>query len=203
MQCMENLYLNFFENETDEFGVVLETMDKFDRLLKKVTFNQRVFLNTLKEIVDADISSEEWFFETMLFSGYIELYDRANELIPDAPIDTLKKYLPEKKYQTEFYEMIAIMEYWVELMEANKKPSNQLILKLVRLPELIVYGLFVAVLVVLFVAGLNIIQAFSVGLSIGIIKYILLLGVAGYFSVIMAKTVILKINLRMMKLSKK
>ncbi len=200
---MENLYLNFFENETDEFGVVLETMDKFDRLLKKVTFNQRVFLNTLKEIVDADISSEEWFFETMLFSGYIELYDRANELIPDAPIDTLKKYLPEKQYSTEFYEMIAIMEYWVELMEANKKPSNQLILKLVRLPELIVYGLFVAVLVVLFVAGLNIIQAFSVGLSIGIIKYILLLGVAGYFSVIMAKTVILKINLRMMKLSKK
>ena len=66
---MIDLNKDFLENEVDEFGWFKEDLEALEALLSKVTYDQRVFLNTLKEVVDADtimlkinIRNEEYYY---------------------------------------------------------------------------------------------------------------------------------------------
>jgi len=193
---MKNLDYDFFENEMDEIGLISEYLDKFDSLLKKATYNQCVFLNALREVVEADINSEEWVYEELLFVGYIELYERAPELIPNAPLEFMKKSLPNKKYRNEFQRMTDIMKYWAEAVKSNRRPFNLIASKVSRLPEIFIYAMFVASLVAFFITGLTTIQALGIGISIGIIKHILMLIATGFVSAMFAKAIVLKISLK-------
>ncbi|SEK34029.1 hypothetical protein SAMN02910377_00654 [Pseudobutyrivibrio ruminis] len=193
---MKYLDYDFFENEKDEIGLFSEYLDKFEGLLKKGTYYQRVFLKTLREVVEADIDSEEWIYEELLFAGYIELYSRAPELIPNAPLEFMRKSLPNKKYRNEFQRMTDIMQYWADAVKSNRRPFNRIASKVSDFPEIVIYPVFVALLVGFFITGLTTIQALSIGISIGIIKYILILIATGFVSTVFAKAIVLKIELK-------
>ena len=196
---MIDLNKDYLENEVDEFGWFKEDLEALEALLSKVTYDQRVFLNTLKEVVDADMNSEAWAYEHMVFQGCIEMYTRKPELIPNASLDILKKCLPKKKHLCEFQELLEIMTLWADSVRSNRRPINKLAAKLVLIPKLILYPAFVSVLVVVFLAVIQLIQTVGAGLSAVIMKQVFTIIVVGYFSVALGKAIILKNSFKRLK----
>ncbi len=194
-----NLNKELLEKEVDEFGWFKEDLEALEALLSKVTYDQRVFLNTLKEVVDADMDSDEWAYEHLVLQGCIEMYTRKPELIPNASLDILKKCLPKKKRLGEFQEMLEIMTYWADSVSSNRRPINKLAAKFVLIPKLILYPAFVAVLVVVFMAVLQLISAVVTGLSVVVLKHVLIFIIAGYFSIALGKAIILKNSFKRLK----
>ena len=70
---------------------------------------------------------------------------------------------------------------------------------MVILPKPVIYIAFVATLVITLTAGINLIQAISIGLFFEILKYVLLFLGAGYLSLALAKTIVMKFGLKRLK----
>ncbi len=183
-----------FENEVDEFGWFAEDLMELEELLAKLSHDQQVFINTLKEVVDSDNESEEWVYEHLVLAGCIEMYNRKPELVPNAPLVLLKKCLPSGRHMSEFKELEEIMIYWADSVRANKKPINRLVAKILIFPKPIIYVAFVAALVITLIAGINTIQAIGIGISFSILKYIFIFIGAGYLSIALAKSVVMKLS---------
>lgn len=138
-------------------------------------------------------------YKHLVLAGCIEMYNRKPELVPNAPLELLRKCLPRGRRMSEFQEMVEIMKYWSDSVRTNKRPINRLVKKMVILPKPIIYVAFIATLVITLTAGINIIQAIGFGLSFTVLKYVLLFIGAGFLSMALAKTVVMKYGLKRIK----
>ena len=194
-----NLNDDIFEKETDDFSWFVEDLEAFESLLSKLTYNQRVFLNTFKEIVESDNESEDWLYQHYVLAGCIEMYSRRPDLVPDAPMALLKRCVPYTTHKNEFQQMVDIMTRWADSVRQNKKPINRLVSIFLKLPRYLIYAAFVAVLVFALTSGIQLVQISSYGFSVMLVKQILRIIVSGFVTVALGKAVFIKTHYKYLK----
>lgn len=181
------------EKINKEFARFMEDPNNMARLKMKLTYNQRVFLETFKDAAHTDSENVEAKDRDLLFQQSMLMFNAKPELVPNAPIELLKKNITFQKKTDDFEQLLIIMKVWISSVKKSKRPVNRLAAVFARWSKLPLYAFFVFILTASFTAGIHILELFLFAKPTNIFEQIAILISSGFFSVSAAKGIILRI----------
>ncbi|SDB32863.1 hypothetical protein SAMN02910298_01580 [Pseudobutyrivibrio sp. YE44] len=145
-----------------EFSRFMADPNNLARLKMKLTYNQRVFIENLQQVYNEESGSMEAEDKLLLFQEAILTFNARPELVPNAPIDMLRKSINFKNTPDDFEELIVMIKVWKNSLRRSKRPVNKLGVFFGAWPKPVLYAAFVAILTTAFMALLNVATHFYI-----------------------------------------
>ncbi|SCZ81658.1 hypothetical protein [Pseudobutyrivibrio xylanivorans] len=175
-----------------EFNRFMEDPNNMARLRMKLSYNQRAFLDALKEAASSDTDKLNAKDKLLLFQEAILMFNARPELVPNAPIEVMRKGITFKNKPDDFEELLVMMKIWVNSVKRAKRPINRLAASFARWYTLPLYAAFVLTLSATFTAGLHMAEAIFLGKAIAIVKQLAIIVGAGFISLASGKGIFFK-----------
>lgn len=175
-----------------EFNRFMEDPNNMARLRMKLSYNQRAFLDALKEAASSDTDKLNAKDKLLLFQEAILMFNARPELVPNAPIEVMRKGITFKNKPDDFEELLVMMKIWVNSVKRSKRPINRLAAGFARWYTLPLYALFVLTLSATFTAGIHLAEAIFLGKTIAIVKQLAIIVGAGFLSLASGKGIFFK-----------
>lgn len=176
-----------------EFNRFMEDPNNMARLKMKLSYDQRVFIDTLKEAAGAETDESVAKDKLLLFQQAILMFNARPELVPNAPIETIKKSITFKNKPDDFEELIVVMKVWISSVKKAKRPINRLAATFATWHKILLYAAFVIILSVTFTAGLHLAEAVILGRLVDMAEQIAIMIGAGYMSFATGKGIFFKL----------
>jgi hypothetical protein len=125
------------------------------RLKMKLTFNQRIFIESLQEAYESQSGHLNAEDKLLLLQEAILTFNARPELVPNAPIELLKRNITFKDSPDDFEQLIVLMKIWRNSLRRSKRPINRLGLFFARWTKGILYTSFVVTLTATFTSMLT------------------------------------------------
>ncbi|SDI85180.1 hypothetical protein SAMN05421493_13223 [Pseudobutyrivibrio sp. 49] len=160
----------------------MEDPSNMARLKMKLSYNQRMFIDALKEAANTEDDSLEAKDKLLLFKEAILLFNNSPEFVPNAPIDVMRQGITFKNNPDDFEELIVMLRVWINSVKKSRKPTNRLAIGFARWNKLPLYVAFVLLLSSMFSSGLHLTEALILGHTMDYIKQIAIVIGTGYLS---------------------
>lgn len=176
-----------------EYNRFMEDPNNMARLKMKLSYDQRVFIDALKEALNSETDESNAKDKLLLFQEAILMFNARPELVPNAPIDVMRKGITFKNKTDDFEELIVMMKIWIASVKRAKRPINRLAAFFARLHKLPLYAAFVFILSVTFTAALHLLEALVFGQIIDVAEQLAIIIGAGYLSLAAGKGIYFKL----------
>ena len=133
-----------------EYNRFMEDPGNLARLKMKLSYNQRVFIETLQEVYNEESGTLDARDKLLLFQEAILTFNARPELVPNAPIDLMRENLRFKNAPDNFEQLIVMIKMWKNSVRKSKKPVNRLGMFFAKWYKIILYPFFVSVLTATF-----------------------------------------------------
>lgn len=181
------------EKIDSEYNRFMADPNNMARLKMKLSYNQRVFLETLTDVAHEQVDEAEAKDRLLLFQESILLFNARPELVPNAPIETMKQGISFKNKPDDFEELIVIMKVWINSVKRAKRPINRLAARFATWYKLPLYAAFVVLLTITFTAGIHLAEALVFAKTINFAEQIAIIIGAGYMSFATGKGIFFKL----------
>ena len=162
------------------------------RLKMKLTFNQRIFIESLQEAYNKKTSKVKDEDRLLLLQEAILTFNARPELVPNAPIDLMKRNVVFKNSPDDFEQLIVLIKIWKNSVERSKRPGNRLAVFFAKWPKFILYPLFVGTLTAAFISALNALTISYIYSKFDI-NHLLLAIITMYASIIIGKGIYFRV----------
>lgn len=139
----------------NEYKRFMADPNNLARLKMKLTFNQRIFIEALQEAYDSNTSQLDAEDKLLLLQEAILAFNARPELVPDAPIDIMKKNVDFKGSPDDFEQMLVLIKIWRSSLIRARRPINRLSMFFAKWYKTILYPFFVAALTATFTSILT------------------------------------------------
>ena len=163
------------------------------RLKMKLSYDQRVFIDALKEAANAETNELEARDKILLFQEAILLFNNSPEFVPNAPIEVMKKGINFKNKPDDFEELLVIMRVWINSVKRSKRPVNRLAASFARWYKLPLYAAFVLILSATFTAGIHLAEDIFFGQTVDMVKQIAIIIGTGFLALASGKGIFFKL----------
>ncbi len=143
------------ESINNEYKLFMADPNNLARLKMKLTFNQRIFIEALQEAYASNTSQLNAEDKLLLLQEAILAFNARPELVPDAPIDTMKKNVTFKGSPDDFEQMLVLIKIWRSSLIRARRPINRLSMFFAKWNKTILYPFFVAALTATFTSILT------------------------------------------------
>ncbi len=143
------------ESLDKEFKRFMEDPNNLARLKMKLSYNQRMFIETLQEVYNEESENLDAKDKLLLFQEAMLTFNARPELVPNAPIDLLRKNISFKGSPDNFEQLIVMIKMWKTSVQKSKRPVNRLGLFFAKWYKLVLYPFFVASLTATFTSILR------------------------------------------------
>lgn len=133
-----------------EFNRFMEDPSNLACLKMKLSYNQRVFIETLQEVYNEESENLDEKDKLLLFQEAILTFNARPELVPNAPIDLMRENLKFKNAPDNFEQLIVMIKMWRNSVRRSKRPVNRLGVFFAKWFKIILYPFFVALLTATF-----------------------------------------------------
>lgn len=148
------------ETINNEYARFMADPNNLARLKMKLTLNQRIFIETLQEAYNNQSNELEAEDKLLLLQQAILTFNAKPELVPNAPIDLLKKNVTFKESTDDFEQLIVLIKIWKNSVKRANRPINRLAIFFAKLYKIVLYPFFVASLTATFTAILNVLTTY-------------------------------------------
>ncbi len=138
-----------------EYSRFMADPNNLARLKMKLSYNQRVFIDTLLDTYNNGTDNLKAEDKLLLFQEAILSFNARPELVPNAPIDLLKKSLSAENTADEFEQLIFLIRAWRTSVNKSKRPLNRLGMFFGVWYKFLLYPFFVATLTATFTSLLK------------------------------------------------
>jgi len=143
------------ETINKEYNRFMSDPNNLARLKMKLTFNQRIFIESLQEAYESQSGHLNAEDKLLLLQEAILTFNARPELVPNAPIELLKRNITFKDSPDDFEQLIVLMKIWRNSLRRSKRPINRLGLFFARWTKGILYTSFVVTLTATFTSMLT------------------------------------------------
>ncbi len=143
------------ETINKEYNRFMADPNNLARLKMKLTFNQRIFIESLQEAYESQSGHLNAEDKLLLLQEAILTFNARPELVPNAPIELLKRNITFKDSPDDFEQLIVLMKIWRNSLRRSKRPINRLGLFFARWTKGILYTSFVVTLTATFTSMLT------------------------------------------------
>lgn len=178
----------------NEYNRFMEDPSNMARLKMRLSHDQRLFIDALKEAAINEEDSYESKDKLLLFQEAILLFNNSPEFVPNAPIEVMRKGITFKNKPDEFEELIVIMRVWINSVKKTKRPINRLGLAFAKWNKLILYTAFILILSLAFTSGIHLVEAIFLDYILEIAKQIAIIIGSGYLSLALGKGIFFKLT---------
>ncbi len=137
-----------------EYARFIKDPNNLARLKMKLTLNQRIFLESLQEAYDNSNNIQEEDRQLLLQEAILT-FNAEPELVPNVPIDLMKKKVTFKESVDDFEQLLILIKVWKNSIRRSKRPINRLAIFFARWSKIILYPFFVATLTAAFTSILT------------------------------------------------
>ena len=148
------------ETINSEYSKFMEDPNNLARLKMKLTLNQRIFVESLQEAYNNQSNNIEAEDKLLLLQEAILTFNARPDLVPNAPIDLMKKNIAFKDSADDFEQLLVLMKVWKNSIRRSKRPINRLGVFFAKWNKIILYPFFVATLTTTFTFILNVVTSF-------------------------------------------
>jgi len=134
------------ESINNEYKRFMADPNNLARLKMKLTLNQRIFIDALQEAYDTNDSQLDAEDKLLLLQETILSFNARPELVPDAPIDIMKKNVTFKGAPDDFEQMLVLIKIWRSSLIRSRRPINRLGVYFAKWYKFVLYPFFVATL---------------------------------------------------------
>ena len=170
------------ESINNEYKRFMADPNNLARLKMKLTFNQRIFIEALQEAYNSNNSQLDAEDKLLLLQETILSFNARPELVPDAPIDLMKKNVTFKGTPDDFEQMLVLIKIWRSSLIRSKRPINRLGVFFGKWYKAILYPFFVAALTATFTSILTTGTTFYVFNRFDVMHFAIAI-VAGFISI--------------------
>ncbi len=164
------------EKINSEYTRFMADPNNLARLKMKLTLDQRVFIESLQESYRMQAENSKDKDKLLLLQEAILTFNARPELVPNAPIDLLKKNVTFKDSPDDFEQMIVLIKVWKTSVDRSKKPINRLGVFFAKWPKYVLYPIFVSTLITVFLNILNLLTTYYIYSTVDIGSIVLVLG---------------------------
>ncbi len=174
-----------------EYHRFMDDPNNLARLKMKLSTNQRSFIEAFQEAYKKETSAEDVDDRLLLFQESMLMFSISPELVPNAPIELMRKKIKIKNTTDDFEQLILMIKVWRNSINKAKRPINRMSVFLARRNKFILYPIFVVALALALTSILNLATYYFIynGLET---RQLAMAIVAGFVSVAAGKGIIVK-----------
>lgn len=140
----------------NEYARFMEDPMNLARLKMKLTFNQRIFIETFQEAYNNKTDSINNEDKLLLMQEAILSFNANPELVPNAPIELLKRSVTFNGTPDDFEQLLVLIKVWRNSVNRSKRPINRLAMFFAKWYKMVLYPFFVVSLSGMFTSILSI-----------------------------------------------
>lgn len=143
-----------------EFGRFMSDPANLARLKMKLSYNQRMFIETLQDVYNEESGNLDARDRLLLYQEAMLTFNARPELVPNAPIDIMKESISFKNTPDTFEQLIVMIKMWKNSVRRSKRPVNRLGIFFAKWYKVVLYPFFVAALTTTFISILTALTTF-------------------------------------------
>lgn len=174
------------ETINNEYTRFMADPNNLARLKMKLTLNQRVFIESLQEAYNNQSNNLEADDKLLLLQEAILTFNARPELVPNAPIELMKKNISFKDSADDFEQLLVLIKVWKNSIKRSRRPVNRLGIFFAKWYKMLLYPFFVATLTVTFTSILNVLTTYFLYNQFDV-TYFGLVIIAGFVSIAAGK----------------